>query len=32
MEKNLIFSQADFMYGVGGASVLTAIVLFITSI
>ena len=32
MEKNLIFNQADFMYGVGGASILTAIVFFMTSI
>ncbi len=32
MEKNLIFNQADFMYGVGGASVLTAIVFFLTTI
>ncbi len=32
MEKNLIFSQADFMYGVGGASILTAIVFFLTTI
>ncbi|MDQ0429596.1 hypothetical protein QOZ98_002424 [Planomicrobium stackebrandtii] len=32
MEKNIIFNQADFFYGIGGASVLTAIVFFITSI
>ncbi|EGA88637.1 hypothetical protein GPDM_14256 [Planococcus donghaensis MPA1U2] len=32
MEKNLIFSQADFMYGVGGASILTAIVFLMTTI
>jgi hypothetical protein len=32
MEKKLIFNQADFMYGIGGASVLTAIVFFMTSL
>ncbi len=32
MENKLIFNQADFMYGVGGASVLTAIVFFMTSL
>lgn len=26
MEKKLIFNQADFMYGIGGASLLTVIV------
>lgn len=32
MEKNIIFNQADFLYGIGGASVLTAIVFLITGI
>lgn len=32
MENKLIFNQADFMYGIGGASILTAIVFFMTSL
>ncbi len=32
MENKLIFNQADFMYGIGGASVLTAIVFIVTSL
>ena len=30
MEKLLVFNQADFLYGVGGASILTGIVFLMT--
>lgn len=30
MEKKLIFSQSDFMFGVGGSSILTGIVFLMT--
>lgn len=32
MEKKLIFNQADFLYGIGGASILTAIVVLLTGL
>lgn len=32
MEKKLIFNQADFMYGIGGATLLTAIVVLMTGL
>lgn len=32
MEKNLIFNQADFLYGIGGATILTAIIMVMTGI
>lgn len=32
MEKKLIFNQADFMYGIGGAGILTAVIFFMTSL
>ena len=32
MENKLIFNQADFMYGAGGASLLTAVVFLVTSL
>ncbi len=30
MEKNLVFTQSDFMVGLGGASILTGIVFLMT--
>lgn len=32
MEKKLIFNQSDFMYGIGGATLLTAIVVLMTGL
>lgn len=32
MEKNLIFNKADFMYGIGGSAILTAIVFLMTGL